>query len=86
MDFIEGLPKSQGKLVIIMVVDRMTKFAHFIGLAHLCTAREVATTFLDHVYKLHGLPHATVVDRDTIFTSNFWLEFLNCKGYPFTCP
>lgn len=71
MDFIEGFSKSQGKLMIMVVVDRMTKFVHFIGLAHPFTAREVATAFLDQVYKLNGLPHAIVSDRVTIFTSKF---------------
>jgi len=47
MDFIEGLPKSWGKSVIFVIVDRLTKFAHFLPLSHPYTARTVAATFLD---------------------------------------
>ena len=50
MDFIEGLPKSQDKTVIMVVVDRLTKFAHFICLAHPYTTKDVAQIFLDYVY------------------------------------
>lgn len=56
VNFIEGLPKSQGKSMIMVIVDMLTKFIHFIDLAHPYTANVVAQAFLDHVYKLHGLP------------------------------
>jgi transposase InsO family protein len=72
MDFVEGLPKSQGKDVILVVVDRFTKYAHFISLNHPYTAQDVVTVFLDNVFKLHGLPRVILTDRDPIFTSNMW--------------
>jgi hypothetical protein len=56
LDFIEGLPKSQGKEVILVVVDKFTKYAHFIPLAHPYTVQSVATAFMDNVVKLHGPP------------------------------
>ena len=54
MDFIKGLPKSQGFSVILVVVDRLTKFAHFIHVKHPYTAASIAQLFLDHIVRLHG--------------------------------
>jgi hypothetical protein len=74
MDFIEGLPKSNGYSVIMVVVDRLTKFAHFVAVKHPYTASTIAQLFMDNIVKLHGLPHSIVSDRDTIFVSAFWKE------------
>nr|GEU81047.1 retrotransposon-related protein [Tanacetum cinerariifolium] len=72
MDFIVGLPKSQGKSLIFVVVDRLSKYAYFMALSHPYTASSVAQVFLYTVYKLYGLPSYIVTDRDTVFLSNFW--------------
>ena len=74
MDFIEGLPRSGGKNCILVVVDKFSKFSHFIPLSHPFTAAVIAKTFMQHVYRLHGLPQSIVSDRDKVFTSQFWQE------------
>ncbi|KAJ0565851.1 putative nucleotidyltransferase, Ribonuclease H [Helianthus annuus] len=80
MYFISGLPKSQGKEVIFVVVDRLTKYSHFMALSHPFTAAQVAQLFLDNVYKLHGWPSTITSDRDPIFLSHFWKEFTRLQG------
>ena len=71
MDFIEGLPKSEGKEVIFVVVDRFSKYAYFMALIHPFSASSVAKVFMDNVYKLHGFPATIVSDRDPVFLSHF---------------
>jgi hypothetical protein len=56
MDFIEGLPNSLGKNVVMVVVDILSKYTHFTPLAHPYTNGTVAKYFMDHIFKLHGLP------------------------------
>jgi hypothetical protein len=72
MDLIEGLPKSEGKDVILVVVDRFTKYSHFIALTHPYTAQTVVNLVLDNIFKLHGLPEVIISDKDPIFTSSIW--------------
>jgi len=62
------------------VVDRFSKFAHFIGLAHPYTAQEVARAYLDWVVALHGVPRTIVTYHDKIFTSVFWQELVRSMG------
>lgn len=57
MDFIDGLPMSEGKSVILVVVDKFTKYSHFIPLSHPFNAIQVAKLFMDNVFKLHGPPY-----------------------------
>lgn len=80
MDFIVGLPNSKGKTAILVVVDRLSKAAHFIALAHPYTASTIAQVFLDNVYKLHGFPKSIIHDRDPIFMSSFWKEFFKLQN------
>jgi hypothetical protein len=74
MDFIEGLPLSHSSNCILVVVDLLTKYAHFVALRHPFSASGVAKAFFHNVYRLHGLPCAIISDRDRIFTSHFWSE------------
>jgi hypothetical protein len=80
MDFIMGLPKSEGKSVIMVVVDRLTKYAHFCAPSHPFKASIVTTAFMDTIQKLHGTPKIIVSDRDPIFTANFWTKLFSCLG------
>lgn len=75
MDFIKGLPTSNGKNVIFVKVDRLSKSAHFLSLAHPFTAKMVAEKFVEGVVKLHGMPKSIISDRDPVFISHFWREF-----------
>jgi hypothetical protein len=74
MDFIEVLPKYEGKDTILVVVDKLTKYAHFIAIIHPFTTRTVVQLFIDNVFRLHGLPLVIINDRDRIFTSQLWQD------------
>jgi hypothetical protein len=80
MDFVEGFPKVGGKTVVLTVVDRFSKFAHFIPLGHPYTAVTVARAFFEGIVCLHGIPCSIVSDRDTVFTSAFWSELFHLAG------
>lgn len=72
MDFVVGLLVTEGYDIIMVVVDRLTKYAHFVPLHHPFTATQVAKAFWDNVIKLHGVPRSLVLDRNRIFTSVMW--------------
>lgn len=74
LDFIEGLPKSNKWDAILVVVDKLSKYAHFLPLSHPYTALQVAQEYFSNIYKLHGMPSAIILDRDTIFTSQLWQQ------------
>jgi hypothetical protein len=71
MDFIDGLPRSGHFISVLVVVDKLSRYAHFVGLAHPYTVSTVASAYMDNVHKLHGMPESIVSDRDSIFTSRF---------------
>ena len=74
MDFVEGLSVAKGYDVIMVVVDRFTKYAHFIPLSHPYTVLSVAQAFVDQIIRLHGPPKMIISDRDRIFTSKLWKD------------
>ena len=72
-DFIIGFPMTWRQHDSIMVVvDKLTKVAHFIAVKSTHKTDEIAKIFMKEIFKLHGLPKAIVFDRDVKFTSNFW--------------
>ncbi|KAM8945856.1 protein-glutamine gamma-glutamyltransferase E-like [Pelodytes ibericus] len=75
MDFITDLPQSQQLNTLMVVVDRLTKMAHFVPYTHLPSASETADLFIREIFRLHGLPENIVSDRGTQFTSHFWKAF-----------
>lgn len=80
MDFVKGLPPSKGYTVIMVVVDRLFKYAYFVALKHPFTAADVARMFVIHIVRLHGIPTSIVSDRDKIFISSFWRNLHQLQG------
>jgi hypothetical protein len=80
LDFIEALPKVHGKSVLLTVVDRFSKFAHFIPLGHPYTASSVARAFFQEIVRLHGFPESIVSDRDPVFTGHVWRDLFRHAG------
>lgn len=72
MDFITDLPASNSFDSILVVVDRLTKMAHFIPTTKTLNASGLAHLIIRDIVRLHGLPADIVSDRGTLFTSNFW--------------
>uniref|UniRef100_A0A3P8R7J1 Gypsy retrotransposon integrase-like protein 1 n=1 Tax=Astatotilapia calliptera TaxID=8154 RepID=A0A3P8R7J1_ASTCA len=80
LDFVTGLPTSSGKCVILTVVDRFSKAAHFVPLAKLPSAAETAQALVTEVFRLHGIPLDIVSDRGPQFTSQVWRTFCSILG------
>jgi hypothetical protein len=73
MDFITGLPRTNKKHGSIMVVvEKLTKDAHFVPVKTMHTMANIAEIFMKEISRLHGIPRTIVSDRDTKFTSNLW--------------
>jgi len=81
MDFIVELPKSKDMTTIMVVVDRLTKMAHFIPFRCLPTAAIAADSFINNIFKLHGFPDSIISDRGTQFTSDFWNRLCSIQNY-----
>jgi hypothetical protein len=80
MDFITGLPPSHGYTVIMVVIDRLTKYSHFSPLKVDYNSKIVAETFMKTVVKLHGVPKSIISDRDKVFMSKFWKDLFQLQG------
>lgn len=75
IDFLTGLPTSYDADAILVVVDRLTKMAHFIRTNKTATANDTADLLVDHVIKHHGTPVSIVSDQDIVLTSQYWQRF-----------
>ena len=64
----------------MVVVDRLSKSAHFMSLTHPFTTKTVAEKFINRVVKLHAMPKSILSNRDPIFVSKFWQEFFTLSG------
>uniref|UniRef100_A0A3B3HD22 Gypsy retrotransposon integrase-like protein 1 n=1 Tax=Oryzias latipes TaxID=8090 RepID=A0A3B3HD22_ORYLA len=80
VDFVTGLPSSQGNTVILTVVDRFSKAVHFIPLPQLPSATETAKILVNHVFRHHGIPVDIVSDRGPQFISQVWRAFCTALG------
>ena len=80
LDFVTGLPPSEGSTTILIVIDRFSKAAHFIALPKLPSSRETADLLVKHVFRLHGIPTDIVSDRGPQFTLQVWRAFCGALG------
>lgn len=65
----------------MVVIDHLTKYAHFVALWHPFTAAVVVEAFLHNIFKLHGLSRVIISDRDIIFLSKFWQTFFKLQWF-----
>src|SRR3990170_6680208 len=81
MGFITGLPKSQkGHDAILVVVDQLSKVAHFLPVKETITASQLAELYICRILSLHGIPKEISSDRGGLFTSKFWESFQTAMG------
>lgn len=80
LDFITRLPSFQTNTVILVVLDRFSKAAHFGVLPTNFSVVKVAELFARLICRLHGMPRSIVSDRDPIFLSKFWQELFHLSG------
>ncbi|MCO5586541.1 hypothetical protein L7F22_040482 [Adiantum nelumboides] len=81
MDFITTLPRtSKGNAQILVIVDRFSKTAHFIPCKKAASAPYIASLFVQHIFRIHGLPRSIISDRDPKFTGHFWTSLFKSLG------
>lgn len=83
LDFIIGLPNSFGFTTIMVVIDRLTKYARLMALKSGYTSKGVAEVFMNQVVKLLGMLNSIVSDSDKVFTSNFWKNLFQLQATMF---
>jgi hypothetical protein len=81
MYFIVGLPRpSRGYNSIWVIVDRLTKYAHFIPVSTTYRVRQYAELYLSHIVRYHGILKTIISDRGSIFVARFWEQLHECLG------
>ena len=80
VDFITGLPTSEGFDAICAIVCRLTKQRHLVPCHTTIDAEGFAQLFIDNVFRLHGLPENLVSDRGPQFIARFWTHLASCLG------
>jgi hypothetical protein len=80
MDFITGLPEAEECNTLWVIVDRLTKIAHFIMCKDTMGPQDLVKGFILHVVRAHGLPSSIISDRGSLFTSKFWKQIMKAMG------
>ena len=81
MDFMTGLPRSKaGYDSIWVIVDRLTKSAHFLPVKATYPVAKLARLYIKHIVCLHGVPVSIISDRGLVFTSRFWQKLQEAMG------
>ena len=81
MDFVVDLARtSKGYDSIWVIVDRLTKSAHFILVDTRYAARKYAQIYFDRIVTLHGVPLTIISNRGSVFVSRFWDQLQQCLG------
>ena len=81
MDFVVGLSRTQsGHDAIWVIVDCLTKSAHFLAVKNTYPLEKLAKIYVDEIVRLHGAPVSIVSDKDPKFTSKFWPKLQDASG------
>ncbi|GKD11767.1 putative reverse transcriptase domain-containing protein [Tanacetum coccineum] len=81
MDFVTKLPKtSNGHDTIWVIVDRLTKFSHFIPIQETDSMETLTRLYIKEIVSRHGMPISIITDRDSYFTSRFWQSLQSALG------
>jgi hypothetical protein len=80
MDFLGGFPQVEGMEAVMVVVDRLSKYAMFMVVSSTCSTKLAARRLFANVVKIIGMPEDTVFDHDPRFTGRFWTALFNIIG------
>jgi hypothetical protein len=76
---------ARKKYYIWVIVDRLTKTAHFIAVHTTYSVQQYVELYIDHIVRLHGIPKTIISDRGTQFVARFWEQLHECLGTKLTC-